>query len=1294
MSRLKAAVTIAAVFLLAALVFGLGVIAYFKTGPGQHLILRRLNNAIPGTLVLDGLRFSILAGTLELQNPSLLSPSGENVLGCKRLYADVEWLALLNRTVSIAELLLESPWAELRLDASGGFNLIQTVQGPQGNSPKTARRPVSPTGFWNGKIKSLRMSNGNLRFVAEQAAAVFKVAAVDVNADADIQKKFGKLTLNSGTVEVNSPQSNTTFDYLKLALVYDHNQPGPLKIELATAFGSAAICGRVEQLAAIPSVDLTLDLMVDLVALQSAAGLPGDSSGRISLKGTVRGSLDSPRVRLHAAYGGGKIYGVQVASARMDVDMEDRRVRAENLAVQAASGLLEGAAEVNLAPAFPQGFLSPNRNPAAASCKLRLTENGMRLEQLGLSHFRGRIDVTAEMTGSIIKPRIQGAIRGTSLAFHDVNFGNMDLQADLDAAGILFVRQLVIQNQGSTVQGFGALSLFQPHKTTKPTPVFKVQLHRVDLQDFLPLLPLAGGVVTGQLQLEGSLQNPRATANLSTHSLVYNQYRLGDLSAVVRWDNGHLQLDPLVLHNQASEFKLHGSAQLMAPGTWTLLDDPRLNIQINAERLCIEDFWDHFKGQLLLTGRIRGSLNRPQGAIRISGKNLDFNLQKIQAAELNVRLADQTAHLDSLYIGLTAKDVITGSGWIAFDQRFGFQFASQGVNLTQIDRLHAYPMVAGTCAFDMTGGGRLSDPEIEANITVTQVRFNQNPLDDFRLRLTVHNRQARILGNLNLALDGVYDFRQNAFALEVTGQQTDLSPYFSLLGRNDLTGRLTGSVRLTGNTDSLAGTAGIADLSDVELFSHGVQVIRSSILKMTFEDQIIQIREMKLVLMQDGFLDLQGYGSLDGPLNFKANGKIPLEVLRPFVQDLSDLSGSLNLTANLGGTRTSPIAVVDIGLEQVSLTLPVLMQKLQNLNGRLSVTQHQIQIHTVNARLDTGQLDLAGNIDLVDFYPQAGTAVLRARALPVRIPEILEAVVDSDLKITGSAEHASIQGEVVLLDGLYYKNFKLNLLDTVGEKKRPQTGSPGFTTRPLLRHTTLDIALKARAPLRVENNLVRLTMRPDLSVRGILEAPVLSGRADIQSGNVLYSKRKFEITKGVVDFANPYRTEPVVDMEGRTRIRTWNIFLTLSGPPDQLVFRLRSDPVEEDNDILSLLLTGQTSRELIGDEGGETRSTEQMLAEMIAATFGDDVMRATGLDIFEISAADEVDASGEENVKLTLGKEISRRMTVKYEARPRGGEITQRAIAEYKIMENIVANGFQDLRGIFGGELQFRLEFW
>jgi translocation and assembly module TamB len=100
-----------------------------------------------------------------------------------------------------------------------------------------------------------------------------------------------------------------------------------------------------------------------------------------------------------------------------------------------------------------------------------------------------------------------------------------------------------------------------------------------------------------------------------------------------------------------------------------------------------------------------------------------------------------------------------------------------------------------------------------------------------------------------------------------------------------------------------------------------------------------------------------------------------------------------------------------------------------------------------------------------------------------------------------------------------------------------------------------------------------------------------------------------------------------------------------------------------------------------------------MLAGLIASTYGDEIKQTTGLDIFEVETSAEKSEAASDRVKVTLGKELSKRMTVKYAAESKEGELIQSAIAEYKLLEHFLARGFQDTRGIYGGDLQFRLEF-
>jgi hypothetical protein len=72
---------------------------------------------------------------------------------------------------------------------------------------------------------------------------------------------------------------------------------------------------------------------------------------------------------------------------------------------------------------------------------------------------------------------------------------------------------------------------------------------------------------------------------------------------------------------------------------------------------------------------------------------------------------------------------------------------------------------------------------------------------------------------------------------------------------------------------------------------------------------------------------------------------------------------------------------------------------------------------------------------------------------------------------------------------------------------------------------------------------------------------------------------------------------------------------------------------------------------------------------------------------------DDDDEQSADRVQVTVGKKLSQRLTVKYEVESGSEELVQRAVSEYRFLEHLLASGFQDSAGGYGGELVFRIEF-
>ncbi len=359
----------------------------------------------------------------------------------------------------------------------------------------------------------------------------------------------------------------------------------------------------------------------------------------------------------------------------------------------------------------------------------------------------------------------------------------------------------------------------------------------------------------------------------------------------------------------------------------------------------------------------------------------------------------------------------------------------------------------------------------------------------------------------------------------------------------------------------------------------------------------------------------------------------------------------------------------------------------------MSITPAQIDVSGISAQIDDGRLTAKGRLALVNLSPHAGTVHLKLQNVPVELPDTLDLIVGSDLTLRGQEGRALVEGQVTLLEGSYYKNVRLDLLGGLTRLTQPRRAAPVAAGPPpaWLERIGLNVTVTSRAPLIVDNNLAQLDIVPDLRIGGTAARPLATGRAAITEGRVMFRGRTFTVNRGVVDFINPYKIEPSFDIEAEATIRQWEVTLAVSGTPDQLVVKLSSDPSESENDILSLILLGQTSAELSSGEGGAT--TEQMLAGLIATAWGEELKKSARMDILEVETGAESVEDSADRIQVTVGKKLSSRMTLKYEVESNNGEMIQRAVSEYRLMEHLLASGFQDNKGRYGGELLFRLEF-
>jgi translocation and assembly module TamB len=446
-------------------------------------------------------------------------------------------------------------------------------------------------------------------------------------------------------------------------------------------------------------------------------------------------------------------------------------------------------------------------------------------------------------------------------------------------------------------------------------------------------------------------------------------------------------------------------------------------------------------------------------------------------------------------------------------------------------------------------------------------------------------------------------------------------------------------------------------------------------------------------LFDRGYVALKGSGKLNKDLNLEADGNIPFKILPMFTEMISDATGETRFSIKVNGSLSTPNLIVRADISNGGMTIPGLFQKLHDINGGVRITSNAIVLDNIKGMLDTGTFEFNGAIDLDRYQPSNIGLKLKVDNLPITMPDVLDIRLSSELDVRGSPEKSLIKGDVVLLEGTYEKDVRLNLMESIGQASRKEPLVTSKTPWPFFDNMAIDCNIRYRDPFVIDNNIALLTIKPDLNIYGTVNQPLISGRAEVESGTVYFQRNEFNVKKGVFDFINPYKIEPTIDIQSEVNIREWTVFLKILGTPDTLRFEMTSDPPEKEEDILSLLISGKTTQELIAREGGSSLSPKQMLADVLAETVQKDIKDATGLDVVALEYNEAKDGESSDEVKVTVGKELSRRVTVKYDVQTKNAQVIRKVITEYKFLEKLIMNAFQDSEGHYGGGIQFRLEF-
>jgi translocation and assembly module TamB len=214
----------------------------------------------------------------------------------------------------------------------------------------------------------------------------------------------------------------------------------------------------------------------------------------------------------------------------------------------------------------------------------------------------------------------------------------------------------------------------------------------------------------------------------------------------------------------------------------------------------------------------------------------------------------------------------------------------------------------------------------------------------------------------------------------------------------------------------------------------------------------------------------------------------------------------------------------------------------------------------------------------------------------------------------------------------------------------------------MLDHLRLSIRVAGNRNIIVQNELTDITAgRIDLDIKGTLGSPSLTGHVEATEGTLQLQGKKYEVTRGNIDFVDPFRIEPVVDIQAETDVRDYRVILSITGKGDKIRVEFRSDPPLPQLELVSLIAGGKTRDELERERlaTGRTEDTRLPTSEELfqggAASVMADLLRKSvgnrfglmGLDWIRFDLPVEA-ANSNPSLRVTLSQQVSKDLSVTY----------------------------------------------
>jgi translocation and assembly module TamB len=251
-------------------------------------------------------------------------------------------------------------------------------------------------------------------------------------------------------------------------------------------------------------------------------------------------------------------------------------------------------------------------------------------------------------------------------------------------------------------------------------------------------------------------------------------------------------------------------------------------------------------------------------------------------------------------------------------------------------------------------------------------------------------------------------------------------------------------------------------------------------------------------------------------------------------------------------------------------------------------------------------------------------------------------------------------------------------------------GTTGSAAPPggFARNLNLDIGVLSTDDLNLASSKLSLQGAANLRIRGTAAEPVVLGRMNLTGGDLIFRGNRYLLEPSTLDFVDPYKIEPRVNLAVQTKVQQYDIHMLFRGTMDQLRTTYTSEPPLPPSDIINLLVFGKTSEAQAANPTPGNLGAESMIASSVSSQLTSRVEKIAGISQLSI---DPVLGGNQQDpgARVTIQQRVTGNLFVTFAT---DATSTQRQVIklEYQATPRVGLSGVRDQNGGFAVDVRIK----